>query len=149
MKRKRWTTNIASVTLLSTSLFLPAYAASTEETSAASPPVHKADRSGKPRKGKASYYANKFAGKKMADGTPMNPNANIAASKTLPLGTVAEVKNLDNGKSEVVEIRDRGPYVSGRIIDVSPKVASALDMKKNGVANVEVRPLEVPQSSGR
>jgi rare lipoprotein A len=85
----------------------------------------------------------------MADGTPMNPNANIAASKTLPLGTVAEVKNLENGKSEVVEIRDRGPYVDGRIIDVSPKVAKELDMKKDGVANVEVKPLEVPQSSGR
>jgi rare lipoprotein A len=102
------------------------------------------DRSGKPRHGKASYYADSFAGKKMADGTPMDPNANIAASRTLPLGTKAEVVNLENGKSEVVEVRDRGPYVDGRIVDVSPKVAEKLDMKEDGVAPVVVRPIELP-----
>lgn len=136
---------------LSAFLTLPAHASSPgESTSTDKPPAaKKVDRSGKPHKGKASYYGGKFAGKKMADGTPMDPNANIAASKTLPLGTIAEVTNLKNGKSEVVEIRDRGPYVNGRIIDVSSKVASKLDMKKDGVAMVEVRPLEVPQSSGR
>jgi rare lipoprotein A len=104
----------------------------------------KLDRSGKPRQGKASYYANSFAGKKMADGTPMNPNANIAASRTLPLGTKVEVTNLENGKSEVVEVRDRGPYVEGRIVDVSPKVAEKLDMKDDGVASVVVKPIELP-----
>lgn len=109
---------------------------------------HKIDRSGKPRKGKASYYSTKFAGKKMADGTPMNPNANIAASKTLPLGSVVQVTNLENGKSDIVEIRDRGPYVPGRIIDVSPKVAQKLDMKKAGVAPVEVKPLDVRSMVG-
>jgi rare lipoprotein A len=102
------------------------------------------DRSGKARHGKASYYADSFAGKKMADGTPMDPNANIAASRTLPLGTKAEVINLENGKSEVVEVRDRGPYVDGRIVDVSPKVAEKLDMKEDGVAPVVVRPIELP-----
>jgi rare lipoprotein A len=102
------------------------------------------DRSGKPRQGKASYYADSFAGKKMADGTPMDPNANIAASRTLPLGTKAEVVNLENGKSEVVEVRDRGPYVDGRIVDVSPSVAEKLDMKEDGVAPVVVRPIELP-----
>lgn len=106
------------------------------------------DHSGKPRKGKASYYGKNFHGKKMADGTPMNPNSNVAASRTLPLGTKAEVTNLENGKSEVVEIRDRGPYVDGRIVDVSPKVAEKLDMKKDGVAPVEVKPIEVPQPDG-
>ena len=55
----------------------------------------------------------------MADGSPMNPNANTAASKTLPLGTTARVTNLESGKSAVVEIRDRGPYVPGRIVDVT------------------------------
>ena len=153
MKKNQWTAriaHIASLAVLSATLAAPAHAASAQETTTtAKPAAKKADRSGKPRKGKASYYGGKFAGKKMADGTPMNPNANIAASKTLPLGTVAEVKNLENGKSDVVEIRDRGPYVEGRIIDVSPKVAKELDMKKDGVANVEVKPLEVPQSSGR
>lgn len=106
------------------------------------------DHSGKPRHGKASYYGKKFHGKKMADGTPMNPDSNVAASRTLPLGTKAEVTNLENGKSEVVEIRDRGPYVAGRIVDVSPKVAEKLDIKKEGVAPVVVTPIEVPQPDG-
>ncbi|HEY0847562.1 MAG TPA: septal ring lytic transglycosylase RlpA family protein [Noviherbaspirillum sp.] len=109
------------------------------------------DRSGEPRKGKASYYGKQFHGKKMADGTPMDPDSNVAASRTLPLGTKAEVTNLENGKSEVVEIRDRGPYVEGRIVDVTPKVAEKLDMKEDGVAPVEVRPIEIPpaDSNGR
>lgn len=84
----------------------------------------------------------------MADGTRMNPNANIAASKTLPLGTTARITNLESGKSEVVEIRDRGPYVGGRIVDVSPKVAEKLEMKKDGVAPVVVKPITVPQPDG-
>jgi|SRR6185312_566769 len=104
------------------------------------------DRSGKPKVGKASYYAKRFAGRKMADGTPMNPRADIAASRTLPLGTKAEVTNLENGKSSVVEIRDRGPYVDGRIIDLSPKVAKKLDIIEPGVAQVQVKPLELPPS---
>lgn len=106
------------------------------------------DHSGKARRGEASFYANSFAGRTMADGTKMNPNANIAASRTLPLGTKAKVTNLENGKSAVVEIRDRGPYVDGRIVDLSPKVAEKLDMKKQGVAPVVVEPLEVPQPDG-
>jgi rare lipoprotein A len=106
------------------------------------------DLSGKPRKGKASYYGRQFHGKKMADGTPMNPNSNTAASKTLPLGTTARITNLESGKSEVVKVRDRGPYVNGRIMDVTPKVADKLEMKKDGVAPVEVKPIEVPQPDG-
>lgn len=130
-----------------------AYAQSTSEKPA--PQVSKSskkklDRSGQPQQGKASYYADKFAGRKMADGTPMDPQSNIAASRTLPLGTKAEVVNLENGKSAVVEIRDRGPYIDGRIVDVTPKVAEQLDMKEQGIASVEVRPIEVPgmNSSG-
>ncbi|HYD94098.1 MAG TPA: septal ring lytic transglycosylase RlpA family protein [Noviherbaspirillum sp.] len=114
------------------------------------------DRSGKARKGKASYYGKQFNGRKMADGTPFDPESNVAASRTLPLGTKAQVTNLENGKSEVVEIRDRGPYVDGRIVDVSPKVADKLDMKEDGVVAVEVKPIELPEggstaqiSSGR
>jgi rare lipoprotein A len=109
---------------------------------------HALDHSGQPRKGKASFYAHSFAGKKMADGTPMNPQANIAASKTLPLGTTARVTNLENGKSAIVEIRDRGPYVDGRIVDLSPMVAEKLQIRKQGVASVEVAPITVPQPDG-
>lgn len=106
------------------------------------------DHSGKARRGKASYYARKFEGRKMADGSRMNPNTNAAASKTLPLGTTARVTNLESGKSAVVKIRDRGPYVHDRIVDVTPKVAEKLDMKDDGVAPVVVKPIAVPQPDG-
>jgi rare lipoprotein A len=124
----------------------PAEAAKKKPAKAAKKPA--LDHSGKARRGKASYYGGKFKGRKMADGTPMNPNANAAASKTLPLGTTARVTNLESGKSAVVSIRDRGPYVPGRIVDVTPKVAEKLDMKEDGVAPVEVRPIAVPQPDG-
>lgn len=107
------------------------------------------DRSGRTQRGKASYYAQKFAGRTMADGTPMDPNANIAASRTLPLGTKAKVTNLENGRSAVVEIRDRGPYVEGRTIDLSPKVAEDIGMIEDGVATVDVTPLEIPAADRR
>jgi rare lipoprotein A len=124
--------------------------ASTDGTQASPKAAHHArlDRSGKTRKGKASYYGQKFYSKKMADGTRMNPQSNVAASKTLPLGTKARVTNLENGASEVVEIRDRGPYVKNRIVDVSPKTADKLGLKENGTAPVEVKPVEVPQPDG-
>ncbi|MES2951217.1 MAG: septal ring lytic transglycosylase RlpA family protein [Pseudomonadota bacterium] len=102
------------------------------------------DRSGKPRKGKASYYGRRFYGKKMASGKAMNPNSNVAASKTLPIGTKAKVTNLKTGKSAVVDIQDRGPYVPGRIVDLSPKTAQDLDIKQDGVAPVEVKPISIP-----
>ena len=118
----------------------------------ASTPQHEAvvakpklDRSGKTRRGKGSYYARQFYGKKMADGKRMNPRASVAASKTLPLGTVAKVTNLDTGKSDVVTIEDRGPYIKGRIVDVSPKTAEKIELKEEGVAPVEVKPLVVPK----
>jgi peptidoglycan lytic transglycosylase len=111
-------------------------------------PRHSSTQATKPlpkkQKGKASYYARSFTGKKMADGTRLNPASNAAASKTLPLGTKARVKNLDNGKVAVVEIRDRGPYVKGRIVDVTPGTAEQLGMKQDGVATVEVQPIAPP-----
>ncbi|RJG06662.1 septal ring lytic transglycosylase RlpA family protein [Noviherbaspirillum cavernae] len=106
------------------------------------------DHSGEARKGKASYYGKQFYGRTMADGTPMNPHSNVAASRTLPLGTRAEVRNLVNGKSEIVVIKDRGPYIDGRIIDLSPRIADKLGMRQQGVVPVEVRPLHVPQPDG-
>ncbi|MDR5744996.1 septal ring lytic transglycosylase RlpA family protein [Caballeronia sp. LZ029] len=127
-----------------------AYVACASEPHAKTTSAHERnlDRSGKPRKGKASYYGHKFYKKKMADGTPMNPQSDSAASKTLPLGTKARVTNLENGNSEVVQIRDRGPYVKDRIVDVSPKTADKLGLKKDGTAAVEVKPIEVPQPDG-
>jgi rare lipoprotein A len=107
------------------------------------------DRSGRTRVGKASFYAKQFAGRTMADGTPMHPHGDNAASKTLPLGTTAKVTNLETGKSAVVVIRDRGPYVNGRIVDLSPATAQQIGItKEEGIAKVKVAPIAVPLADG-
>jgi rare lipoprotein A len=124
----------------------PAATASSQHRGASG---HKLDRSGRARVGKASFYARRFAGRKMADGTPMDPAGANAASKTLPLGTVARVTNLETGHSTAVTIQDRGPYVRGRIIDLSPAKAQAIGIThKNGVARVVVAPIVVPTPGG-
>jgi rare lipoprotein A len=118
----------------------------------ASPPAasQKLDLSGHKRVGKASFYAKRFAGRKMADGNPMNPLDDNAASKTLPLGTTARVTNLETGQSAVVTIQDRGPYVKGRIVDLSPSTAQKIGITRTiGVARVEVDPIAVPLPDGR
>ena len=85
----------------------------------------------------------------MADGTPMDPNADNAASKTLPLGTTAKVTNVETGRSATVTIQDRGPYVRGRIIDLSPATARAIGIDQHdGVATVIVAPIAVPLPDG-
>jgi rare lipoprotein A len=121
-------------------------AAPVHEPVVAHPPL---DRSGHKRRGKASFYAREFSGRKMADGTIMQPQSDNAASKTLPLGTTAKVTNLETGKSAVVTIRDRGPYIKGRIVDLSPSTAKNIGIDhKNGVAKVEVAPIVVPLPDG-
>jgi rare lipoprotein A len=106
------------------------------------------DLSGRARFGKASFYAIIFAGRKMADGTPMRPLADNAASKTLPLGTIARVTNLETGMSAVVTIRDRGPFVIGRIVDLSPGTARKIGLDRTGIAEVVVIPIAVPMPDG-
>lgn len=106
------------------------------------------DHSGRKQIGKASFYSKHFDGRKMANGTHFNPNTNIAASKTLPLGTIAKVENLNSGKTATVKVEDRGPHVDGRVVDVSPKVARQLDMQHKGVVPVVVKPIAVPQADG-
>ena len=81
----------------------------------------------------------------LANGERFDRNSNSAAHRTLPLGTRALVTNLETGRSEVVEIEDRGPHVRGRIIDVSPRTAERLGMREDGTAQVEVRPIEQPR----
>jgi rare lipoprotein A len=110
------------------------------------PPI---DRSGKKRIGKASFYADRFGGRKMADGKIMSLHDSNAASRTLPLGTTAKVTNLETGKSALVTIQDRGPYVSGRIVDLSPATARSIGLsKRKGVTKVEVTPITVPLPDG-
>jgi rare lipoprotein A len=100
------------------------------------------------QKGKASIYAASLRGRRMADGTRFNPVSDAAASKTLPLGTTARVTNFDNGRTTTVRVRDRGPHVRGRILDVSPRSGEALGMKRDGVAPVAVAPASDPLARG-
>jgi rare lipoprotein A len=106
------------------------------------------DHSGRKEQGKASFYGHEFAGKKMANGKPFDPKSHAAASKSLPLGTTAKITNQENGKSTKVKVEDRGPYVPDRVVDVSPKAADELGLKKQGTAPVVVKPIEVPQPDG-
>lgn len=80
----------------------------------------------------------------------MNPRGYNAASRTLPLGTVAKVTDVATGKSAIVKIEDRGPYVRGRIVDLSPTTARQVGITPHiGVAKVVVAPIEVPLPDGR
>ena len=106
------------------------------------------DHSGRPQRGRASYYGREFNGRKMANGRPFNPDSNTAASRSLPLGTVTRVKNRRSGRERTVRVEDRGPYVPGRILDVAPRAADDLDMRRQGVAPVVVEPVAVPQPDG-
>ena len=124
----------------------PAGSAVVREKPVANPAL---DHSGRKRVGKASFYAKMFNGRKMANGKRMDPRDDNAASKTLPLGTTAKVTNLETGRSAVVTIEDRGPYVKGRIVDLSPATAQSIGItQQNGLADVEVTPIAVPQPDG-
>jgi rare lipoprotein A len=140
----------ASVISLSAHAQSGGAASASPESSSLSPaaPLH-LDRSGRSQHGKASFYAARYSGRAMADGTPMRLYSNNAASLTLPLGTTARVTNLQTGRSAVVTIRDRGPYVRGRIIDLSPATARQIGMStRQGLASVEVKPLQIPLADG-
>lgn len=100
------------------------------------------------QRGKASIYAERLQGRRMADGTRFDPASDAAASKTLPLGSTARVTNLENGRTAAVTVRDRGPRVRGRILDVSPRSGAALGMKREGVAPVAVAPTADPLARG-
>ena len=87
----------------------------------------------------ASYYAMKLQYRKTASGEPLNNDSMTAAHRTLPFGTEVMVKNLNNGKSVKVRINDRGPFVKGRIIDLTRTAFSRIANLDKGVAKVEVR----------
>lgn len=89
-------------------------------------------------RGQASYYSDKFRGKKTASGERYDSGKLTAAHKTLPFGTMVKVTNLSNGLSVVVKVNDRGPFARGRIIDLSKKAARKIGMINAGVANVKL-----------
>ncbi|HVG03221.1 MAG TPA: septal ring lytic transglycosylase RlpA family protein [Nitrospira sp.] len=89
-------------------------------------------------RGVASWYGKQFHGKLAANGEVFDMTAYTAAHRKLPLGSIVRVLNLDNGKSVHVRITDRGPYVLGRMLDLSQAAAGALDMVEKGTAPVQV-----------
>lgn len=107
------------------------------------------DRSGRKQTGKASVYAPQFQGKKMANGEHFDHHSDAAASKSLPLGTVAKVTNVQNGQTATVVVKDRGPYISGRTVDLTTSTAEQIGIsKRQGTAPVVVAPIAVPQPNG-
>ncbi len=88
--------------------------------------------------GKASWYGKQFHNRKTASGKRYNMYAPMAAHRTLPFGTLCKITNLSNGKSCIVEIADRGPYIGNRIIDLSYATANELEFASKGVANVQL-----------
>lgn len=93
-------------------------------------------------RGVASWYGEKFHGRLTSSGEPYDMYVMTAAHKTLPLPSYARVTNLANGRSVVVKINDRGPFVNNRIVDLSYAAAARLDMLRAGTAMVELRVLE-------
>ena len=93
------------------------------------------------QKGIASWYGKKFHGRKTSNGETYNMWAKTAAHKTLPMGTMLLVKNLGNDKETLVRINDRGPFVKGRIIDLSLTAAKEIDMVGQGTAQVRITAL--------
>lgn len=104
-------------------------------------------------KGKASWYGRDFHNKKTASGVNYDMHTFTAAHRTLPVGTVVKVTDQDNGKSVMVCVTDRGPYVHGRIIDLSYAAAKQLGLKDRGVGKVELEVVSdekgVPLKSGQ
>jgi len=88
--------------------------------------------------GVASYYARKFHGRPTASGEHYDENAMTAAHPHLPFGTLLKVKSLKNHRTVVVRVNDRGPFVKGRIVDVSRAAARRLGMLQDGLMRVEV-----------
>lgn len=89
--------------------------------------------------GMASFYAESYNGRKTANGEIYNSSKLTAAHKKLPFGTRVKVTNLSNGKSVKVRINDRGPFVAGRIIDLTRSAAKKIDMVNAGVVRVRIR----------
>ncbi len=92
--------------------------------------------------GKASYYSDKFHGRRTASGSTYNKNELTAAHRTLDFGTIVRVTNILNNKIVVVKITDRGPFVTGREIDLSRAAAEQLGMIQSGVIDVKIEVLE-------
>lgn len=90
------------------------------------------------QQGKASWYGPKFHGRPTSNGEVFDMYGMTAAHKELPMNTLLRVKNLENGKEITVRINDRGPFITGRIIDLSYAAAKALNMVRSGIVQTEI-----------
>lgn len=97
--------------------------------------------------GHASYYADRFHGRLTANGERFDMHDLTAAHKTLPFGSMVRVTNLSNGKKVLVRINDRGPFIKGRIIDLSLKAAEEIGLLQKGVTNVRLEAFEANPSA--
>ncbi len=129
--------------LLSTSLFVAGWAAAPVVTKDGMPGP---SRSPIDVDGVASYYGKEHHGKKTANGEVFDMNKLTAAHRSLPFGSIVKVTNLSNHRSVIVRINDRGPYIAGRIIDLSQAAAQQLDIITVGVVQVKVEVLEATRS---
>lgn len=98
-------------------------------------------------KGLASYYADRFDGRKTASGEIFRNTKMTAAHKKLPFGTMLKVTNLKNGKTVIVRVNDRGPYAHGRIIDLSKAAAGKIGMIEDGLAEVRIESVTSDEES--
>ena len=135
-----WNLKSLALAIAGVSLILPSCAtngmANSKSLTQADLPVQSVQR------GKASWYSvGSNSGTRTASGQRLSNEAATAAHKTLPMGTKVRVTNENNGKSEIVTIIDRGPYVVGRIIDLTIGCAERLGFRQNGVAPVRVEVL--------
>ena len=89
--------------------------------------------------GKASYYGKQFHGRKTSDGSVYHRDSLTCAHRTLPFGTLLKVRNVNNGREVIVKVNDRGPFVKGRVVDLSYAAAEEIGMLHSGVARVEVK----------
>ncbi|NJN40859.1 MAG: septal ring lytic transglycosylase RlpA family protein [Flammeovirgaceae bacterium] len=103
---------------------------------------------GQTQTGKASFYADKFEGRPTASGEKYKHSKATAAHKTLPFGTKVRVTNTTNNKTVDVVINDRGPYVDGRIIDLSKSAAEKLDFINQGLADVSIVVIDAGDGKG-
>ena len=131
----RWSIGLSGMTAIHARRFVPFLLSLMLFLAGGAAPLRAAEE------GLASWYGGKFQGRKTASGEIFDANLFTAAHRTLPFGTLVRVTNLDTGQETVVRINDRGPFVAGRIIDLSRAAAAAIGMAGAGVARVRVEVL--------
>jgi len=141
-QRRRGTWGRATARILILALAAFAAACASQRPTPLAPPPPAAEQPTFRQEGVASWYGTVHHGRTTANGETYDMNAATAAHRTLPFGKVVRVTNLENGRTTIVRINDRGPYVRGRIIDLSAQAARDLGMRQSGTARVRIEEVE-------